>query len=128
MFELFHTSGPFIMGTLTLLLIIVIILATRSLLRFFRQNGDANLLRNDLSLIKSIGILSIVLGILGQLIGLFSAFSSIEAMGSISPNLLVAGLKASLITTIYGTGIMILTFGLSIGLETYLNQEKPADL
>ena len=56
----------------------------------------------DLNLIKSVGLLAVVVGVLGQMIGLFSAFEAIEQMGSVSPQMLAGGLKVSSITTIYG--------------------------
>ena len=41
-------------------------------------------------------------GILGQLIGLYSAFSAIERAMDISPAIMMGGLKVSMITTLYG--------------------------
>lgn len=63
----------------------------------------------DLNLIKSVGLLALVIGVLGQLIGLFSAFQAIEQMGSVSPAMLAGGLKVSSITTMYGLLIYIIS-------------------
>ena len=63
----------------------------------------------DLDLIKSVGLLALIFGVLGQLIGLFSAFEAIEQMGSVSPAMLAGGLKVSSITTIYGLVIYIVS-------------------
>ena len=68
----------------------------------------------DHDLIKGIGLLAVVVGILGQMIGLFSAFQAIEQMGSVSPAMLAGGLKVSSITTIYGLIIYVVAILLSI--------------
>ena len=46
-------------------------------------------------------------GVLGQLIGLFSAFAHLETVESVSTEMLVGGLKVSLIPTLYGLLIYI---------------------
>lgn len=69
----------------------------------------------DLDLIKSVGLLALVVGVLGQLIGMFSAFQAIEQIGSISPAMLAGGLKVSSITTIYGLIIYVVSLLLWIG-------------
>lgn len=63
----------------------------------------------NVSIIKSIGLLALITGILGQLIGLFSAFEAIQQMGSVSPAMLAGGLKVSMITTMYGLVIYMIT-------------------
>ncbi len=62
------------------------------------------------SRIKSIGTLALVFGILGQFIGLYSAFATIEKMGAVSPEILAGGLRVSSITTIYGLIIFIICY------------------
>jgi len=64
-------------------------------------------LNQSIQWLKSIGTLGLVVGIFGQLIGLFSALSTIEMSQGISPAILLGGLKVSLITTLYGLLIYI---------------------
>lgn len=73
--------------------------------------------RHHLKYIKSVGLFSLVLGILAQLIGLYQAFSAIEQAGNISPALLAGGLKVSMITTIYGIIIFLISYLLWMGLD-----------
>ena len=54
--------------------------------------------------------MALVVGILGQVIGLFEAFQAIEEMKEVSPSLLAGGLKVSSITTIYGFIIYIFSY------------------
>ena len=58
---------------------------------------------------RSIGLFAMITGILGQLIGMYEAFSVIEAKGSIAPALVYAGLKVSMIPTLYGILIYLLS-------------------
>lgn len=66
--------------------------------------------RTQISHIKSIGLFAMIVGVLGQLIGLYSAFAAIEQMGSIAPALLAGGLKVSMITTLYGAIIYMISY------------------
>jgi biopolymer transport protein ExbB/TolQ len=58
---------------------------------------------------KSIGLFALITGILGQLIGLYDAFSAIEKAGDISPAMVYGGLKVSMITTLYGITIYLIS-------------------
>lgn len=57
---------------------------------------------------KSIGLFALVFGIMGQLIGLYGAFSSMAEVSTISPAIMYAGLKVSMITTMYGIIIYLI--------------------
>lgn len=58
---------------------------------------------------RSLGLFAMITGILGQLIGLYQAFSAIEGAGDVSPALVMGGLKVSMITTIYGIIIYLIS-------------------
>lgn len=58
--------------------------------------------------LKELGLLALAIGILGQLIGIYDAFSVFETT-EISSALLAGGLKVSLTTTLYGLLIYILS-------------------
>jgi biopolymer transport protein ExbB/TolQ len=109
MLDFFMQGGLLFMSLLSLLFIGVIVFGIRS----FKDS-------KSLKFMKSIGLLALVVGILGQLIGLFSAFSTMELMEEgISPQILAGGLKVSMITTLYGIFIFIisLVFGLIRNLQ-----------
>ena len=107
MIELFQMGGMLFMSILTIELAAVIFFAAKCFLEKNRSVG----------LIKSAGLLAFITGILGQLIGLFSAFEAIQQMGSASPAMLAGGLKMSMITTIYGGIIYIVAILLAIILK-----------
>ena len=107
-------GGVLFMSVLSLLLIGVFIVAFRS---WAKKDSD----KKDVDMIKSIGLLAFIMGILGQLIGLFSAFEAIEQMGSVSPAILAAGLKVSMITTIYGSIIFVISLLLWVVIKNLKN-------
>ena len=82
-----------------------------------------NLLRK-LSYGKSIGLFALVTGILGQLIGLYSAFSAIERIGDVSPAMLYGGFKVSMITTLFGIIIYLISLSLWFGMSQALERIK----
>lgn len=91
------------MGILTLLFIGVVFAS-------FKYATSDEKKETDRDLIKSIGLLAMITGIFGQLIGLFDAFKIIEQMGTVAPSMLMGGLKVSMITTLYGVFIYIISY------------------
>jgi biopolymer transport protein ExbB/TolQ len=57
---------------------------------------------------QDIAVFALVFGILGQLIGLLSAFQTLEEVGEVSQGILAGGLKISSYTTVYGIFIFLL--------------------
>ena len=108
------------MGILTLILVAMIIVAFINGLPVIKGEWEAEKGRVKISYIKSVGLLALVMGILGQLIGFFEAFKVIEAAGDISPAMIFGGLKVSMITTLYGFFIYILSFLIWLGLSMKL--------
>lgn len=104
MFNLFSEGGPLFMGILTLILLSLLAVFVMAIIK----KGDEKHLNQSIQWLKSIGTLGLVVGILGQLIGLFSAFSVMETTHGISQTILAGGLKVSLITTLYGLLIYII--------------------
>ena len=47
-------------------------------------------------------LLGLVIGFLGSIIGLITAFDTVEAMGDAEPAVFAAGLKVSLLTATFG--------------------------
>ena len=109
MLELFYMGGSLFMGILTLILFVILTMTIRTWVKFSIHQWDVSTAQHNLTYIKSIGFLAFVFGIFGQLIGLYSAFVAIEHMGGISPAMLAGGLKVSMITTIYGALILMIS-------------------
>lgn len=64
---------------------------------------------------RSIGLFAMIFGILGQLIGLYGAFSSLVETSNVSPAIIYAGLKVSMVTTLYGLIIYLIALSLWFG-------------
>ena len=108
--NLFHQGGPLFMGILTTLL--VILLAMTGAFIAFIVSGRANRMahfRHRITYLKSLGLFTMITGILGQLIGLMMAFGAIERAGDISPAMVFGGLKISMYSTLYGIFIYMLS-------------------
>jgi hypothetical protein len=92
MIELFNMGGPLFMSVLTLELFALLIALWKAP-----------------AWVKEIGLLALITGIIGQLIGLYSAFVTVEQVGDVSIAVLMGGLKISSITTIYGAFIYLVS-------------------
>jgi hypothetical protein len=108
--DLFYMGGPLFMGVLSLVLISMIVWALYHILPVL-ANKKVNIKskRQKLMHIKTIGTFGLATGILGQLVGLYAAFSAVEQAGSVAPAILMGGLKVSMITTIYGVLIFLIS-------------------
>ncbi|GAA4826165.1 MotA/TolQ/ExbB proton channel family protein [Algivirga pacifica] len=115
MIELFYQGGVLFMSILTLeaivaLVLVVMILKGRAIL----TTEEA---KEKVGLLKSIGVLALVTGMLGQLIGLYSAFEHIANMGNVSPSMLAGGVKVSMISTLYGLLICVGCYVVALGVS-----------
>jgi putative Mn2+ efflux pump MntP len=106
----FIMGGTLFMSILTILLVIIV--AVSAYFAVTIASGKAKEKVNfshQLKYVKSLGLFTMITGILGQLIGLFSAFTAIEAVEDISPAIMAGGLKVSLITTLTGITIYLIS-------------------
>ncbi len=109
--SILNDGGPIFMYPLLLILILVLILIVKG----FLKKGS---LQKTVSLVNSFSLFAVVWGVLGQILGLISAFDAIEIVKDISPAMLAGGLKISFITPAFGLfifligrlGIIILTW------------------
>jgi len=64
--------------------------------------------KKQLQLAIDISLLGLVLGFLGSIFGLITAFDSVEVMGNPVPEIFAAGLKVSLITAGFGLSTFLI--------------------
>ncbi len=103
-------GGPLFMGTLTAILIVMVAWAVYHIIPVLtRKEINFSRAKSKLKHITTIGKFGLVTGIFGQLIGLYQAFAAIEEAGDISPSLMMGGFKVSMITTLYGIFIFLLS-------------------
>ena len=107
------------MGILSIILVLVIVLSARTALsvRQGKLKKPEDITRKIAS-VRQVGLFGLIIGILGQLIGLFSAFQAIElGQVDVSPTILASGFKVSMITTMYGLLIYAIALLLGFGLK-----------
>ncbi|HAD97290.1 MAG TPA: hypothetical protein DCG19_07775 [Cryomorphaceae bacterium] len=105
MVELFYEGGTLFMSTLTLELMLLV-----AVFVYFISRKDVPAAKG-VFIVRQLGLLAFISGVLGQAIGLYGALQGIEMMGNgISPEILAGGLKVSMICNIYG----IIIFGIAI--------------
>ena len=110
-FKYFIMGGVEFMGALTILALMIIgIIIKKTVDLFSDKDMPQPKLEWGLKYIKALGLLALVVGVFGQVIGLFEAFKAIEEMREVPPSLLAGGLKVSSITTIYGFIIYIFSY------------------
>lgn len=106
-FDLFVDGGMIGMLTITALGIVAIALAVKKGMEIFNQK---QFIKKGLDAILFFGSLAFAIGILYQVIGMFQAFSIVAEVPDISPVLLIAGIKVSMIAPIYGFVVFILSY------------------
>ncbi|KXX67195.1 hypothetical protein [Flammeovirga sp. SJP92] len=97
--EFFYIGGIEAMTTISISGIVMIALLV---VRIFNINSRKFTPEKSLSVAGELATFSLVLGVFFQLIGLYSAFVHIEAVGSVSMGMLAGGLKVSSHATLYG--------------------------
>ena len=112
--DLFLMGGPSFMATLTLFLIIT----TAWFIYHFIISYNSNKINQEKLLRlfgygKSIGLFSLIIGITGQMVGISAMFSAIEEAiqggEEVIPVLVYGGIKVTMIVTMYGMLIYLLS-------------------
>ena len=119
----FYMGGPLFMGILTIILVVMVGWILYHLITGYtsKQLTLETVLRR-LGYGKSIGLFAMIIGILGQLLGLYNAFTVLEQVNDISPSLVYGGIKVSMIATLYG--IFIYLFSLVLWFVTSVIIER----
>ena len=95
----FSDGGPIMMSLITICLILSIIFLIKG---FSILKSNVNLSKKMLRLTIDSSLLGLVIGFFASILGLITAFDSVEAMGDPDPSIFAGGLKVSLITATYG--------------------------
>tara|TARA_Y100000385_G_scaffold275925_1_gene320995 strand:- start:239 stop:580 length:342 start_codon:yes stop_codon:yes gene_type:complete len=97
MLDTLLNGGPF-MVVLLIIVGIIIFISVKNIKEPYNTNG-----------IVLLGILSALFGILATYLGVNAAFSAVPEISNISPQILINGLKTSLITSFTGGIIMLIS-------------------
>jgi hypothetical protein len=103
MIDLFFEGGWLFMSLISLLAIAMLFFAARAAARVYGPGADRRLPEpGQLYYIRYFGMLALVVGVLGQILGLYEAMKVISQGQEVSQAMLAAGIKVSSITTLYG--------------------------
>ncbi len=101
----FMEGGPLFMS---LILICLLLAGTFLAGGFMNLNKNKEKTEKMTRLASDISILGLVIGFLGSIIGMISAFDAIGNIESVSAGIMAAGLKVSFLTTLFGSVTFIL--------------------
>lgn len=95
----FSEGGPFFMSLILLCLLLSLGLLIRGFMSLKKDKVQA---QKMLNLTVDSSLLGLVIGFFASVIGLITAFDSVEAMGDPDPSIFAGGLKVSLLTATFG--------------------------
>ena len=107
--EAFMVGGIHFMTLISLLGIGMLFFTVKSYVNVFVRK-QANV--QGINYIIMFGSLAFICGILGQAIGMFEAFQAIYEAGDISPGIIAAGIRVSMIAPLYGLILFIFSIPL----------------
>jgi biopolymer transport protein ExbB/TolQ len=94
-------------GSFMFLILICLLLSLYFIIRgFLKVKSDIKISKKMLLLAVDTSLLGLVIGFFASILGLITAFDSVEAMGNPDPSIFAGGLKVSLLTATFG----LLTF------------------
>tara|TARA_B100000809_G_C14911326_1_gene449931 strand:- start:157 stop:585 length:429 start_codon:yes stop_codon:yes gene_type:complete len=97
--NLFVDGGPLFM---TLILLCLLASLFFIIIGFSKTKSAIPSAKKMISLAVDSSLLGLVIGFLGSVLGLISAFDSVEALGNPDPAVFAGGLKVSLLTATFG--------------------------
>ncbi|SDR78809.1 MotA/TolQ/ExbB proton channel family protein [Winogradskyella sediminis] len=95
----FNEGGPFFMSLILICLLLSVFFLIKGFISLKKNKSQSEKM---LRLTVDASLLGLVLGFLGSVIGLITAFDSVEAMGNPDPSVFAGGLKVSLLTATFG--------------------------
>jgi biopolymer transport protein ExbB/TolQ len=110
MFNYLIEGGILFMGMLSVVFLVILVLTVVIGGSIITNKEIDDKINVRLGYIKSLALFGLILGMLGQFIGLFQAFRIIETGMEISPAFLAGGVRVSSITSIYGMIIFLVAY------------------
>ena len=112
--NLFEDGGTLFMSLILISFLLSIFFIVKGFLKLNADNSD---ILKMIKLAKDFGYLGLVIGFLGSMIGLISAFDTIESLGNVAPSMVAGGLKVALLTSTFGLSTAALSRVGIIGLR-----------
>ena len=107
--EFFIEGGWEFMSVLTFLLLLALALIVVILIQLFIKRPQNMIkIKNNLNHLQSLGLFSLVVGILGQLIGLYVELKYLSEVRVPSADIIYGGIKISMDPTLTGVSIFVI--------------------
>ncbi|WP_111306967.1 MotA/TolQ/ExbB proton channel family protein [Confluentibacter sediminis] len=100
----FHEGGPFFMSLILISLLLSIFFLIRAALSLNKNEAK---FKKMISLVSEMSLLGLVLGVLASIIGLITAFDTVDGSGDMSK--MAGGLKVTFLTMLFGTFTFIVS-------------------
>ncbi|MCX2745498.1 MotA/TolQ/ExbB proton channel family protein [Mangrovivirga sp. M17] len=117
-FERMQDGGIIIMSILLICLIITLILIGRGIYHFKKKSPK---LEKSITLINSIGLFALVLGVFGPLLQMIEILDQMEEIGGLKAHQMAGGFKQTILPTLLGCFIFLVSRAFTI----MLNWLKP---
>lgn len=105
------------MSLITILAVVMLFFSVKAGTKIFSSPASKELPPSSLYYVRFFGMLALVVGILGQIIGLYLAMGHIATKGNITQEVLAGGIRVSSITTLYGFFVFLLAHLIWFGLD-----------
>lgn len=102
----FHEGGPLFMSLILICLLLSLFFLAKG---FLNLKKDIEVSKRMLRLTVDSSLLGLVLGFFASIIGLITAFDTVEAVGDTDPAIFAGGLKVSLLTATFGLFTFIIS-------------------
>ncbi|WP_024770444.1 MotA/TolQ/ExbB proton channel family protein [Aquimarina macrocephali] len=99
-------GGMFFMIPIVIMLLLVLFIIIKNTLVIIQRGVSSE---KYISLINSMGLLTLVWGLLGQLIGIVGMFDKVEIIDEISTHVFASGLKVSALPAVFGFFVFIVS-------------------
>lgn len=119
MVRYFFEGGPWFMGTLSILFLIILSLSVVTARLAFKASSDSiNRITRLLDHIRSLALFTLVFGIFGQIMGLVDIFDYLGNQNSeIAPSILATAIRITCYSTIYGIIIYLASILIVLALK-----------
>jgi hypothetical protein len=119
--ETYRTGGPLFMGIVTIFGLLMLFHAIKSTIKIVIKKEYSS---KGLVYILLFGSMAFIWGVLAQAIGMFEAFAAIQEAGDISPGLIAAGFRISMIAPLYGIFYFIISIPIWVVLREKVKNNK----
>lgn len=102
----FQEGGSLMMSLILICFLVSIFFIVKSVMNLKK---DEKAFLKSVNLIAEVSLLGLVIGVFASVIGLITAFDTIEAVGNVATNVLAGGLKVSFLTIVFGTITFIIS-------------------